>query len=324
MKCVSRMMTALLAAALLIVMTAASAFAADSGVDWSEQKIVVQGMGVAPTNARTASQAYMLARRAAMVDGYRQIAESVKGVNVDSESTVENMMVTSDVTKTKVSALIKGARVISEQKTADGGVILTMEVPLFGVSDSLASAVFEKPAQQESFPQPVANVAPSMPTTVDVHVQVGTGATTPSTPSATVPSTTPAATVPATTGSSAAPAPTGKAIGGYTGLIVDCRGLGLKPAMSPVIKNANGQAIYGYKNLNYDKVVSGGMAGYTTDMGRAPRAGSTRAGSNPLVVKAVSLDNGANPVLSVADANRVLIENGASGFLDATNVVFVR
>ena len=319
MKCVSRMMTALLAAALLIVMTAASAFAADSGVDWSEQKIVVQGMGVAPTNARTASQAYMLARRAAMVDGYRQIAESVKGVNVDSESTVENMMVTSDVTKTKVSALIKGARVISEQKTADGGVILTMEVPLFGVSDSLASAVFEKPAQQESFPQPVANVAPSMPTTVDVHVQVGTGATTPSTPSATVPSTTPAATVPATTGSSAAPAPTGKAIGGYTGLIVDCRGLGLKPAMSPVIKNANGQAIYGYKNLDYDKVVSGGMAGYTTDMGRA-----SRAGSNPLVVKAVSLDGGANPVLSVADANRVLIENGASGFLDATNVVFVR
>ena len=113
MKCISRMMTALLAAALLIVMTAASAFAAESGVDWSDQKITVQGMGVAPTNARTASQAYMLARRAAMVDGYRQIAESVKGVNVDSESTVENMMVTSDVTKTKVSALIKGARVIS-------------------------------------------------------------------------------------------------------------------------------------------------------------------------------------------------------------------
>ena len=62
------------------------------------------------------------------------------------------------------------------------------------------------------------------------------------------------------------------------------------------------------------------MASYTTDLRKA-----SRAGSNPLVVKAVGLDNhNGNPILSVADANRVLIENGASGFLDRTNVVFVR
>ena len=47
--------------------------------------------------------------------------------------------------------------------------------------------------------------------------------------------------------------------------------------------------------------------------------------SNPLVVKAVSLDNhNGNPVLSLADANRVLIENGATGFLDNASVVFLR
>ena len=165
-------MTALLAAALLIVMTAASAFAAESGVDWSDQKITVQGMGVAPANARTAAQARMLARRAAVVDGYRQIAEIVKGVNVSGETTVENMMVTNDVVKTKVSALVQGARVVSEEATSDGGYIVNMEVSMFGVSDSLASAVLEKPAQQESFPEPVASVAPSTPATVDVHVQV--------------------------------------------------------------------------------------------------------------------------------------------------------
>ena len=289
MKCISRMMTALLAAALLIVMTAASAFAATSGVDWSDQKITVQGMGVAPANARTAAQARMLARRAAVVDGYRQIAEIVKGVNVSGETTVENMMVTNDVVKTKVSALVQGARVVSEEATSDGGYIVNMEVSMFGVSDSLASAVLEKPAQQESFPEPVASVAPSTP-----------------------------ATKPATHGSSAASAPSGQAIGGYTGLIVDCRGLGLKPAMSPVIKNDQNQPIYGYKNLDYDKVVSNGMAGYTRDIHNA-----ARAGSNPLIVKAVRID-GANPVLSLDDADRVLVENNASGFLDATNVVFVR
>ena len=101
---------------------------------------------------------------------------------------------------------------------------------------------------------------------------------------------------------------------------MDCRGLGLKPVMSPVIKNANGEPIYGYKNLDSATVIANGMASYTTDLSKA-----SRAGSNPLVVKAVGLDNhNGNPILSIADANRVLIENGASGFLDRTNVVFVR
>ena len=317
MKHVSRLATAFFAVALCICMTAASAFAASqttaSGVNWEDSKITVQGMGVAPTRARTPAQAKMMARRAAQVDAYRQLAELAKGVQVDGETTVEDMEVTSDIVKTKVSAFVHGARIVSEEATSDGGYYVTMEVPLYGVTDSLASAVLEKPAMQESFPQPVADVQPSTPS-VDVHVHVDTGAT----GTTTTPSTSTAGTRP-THGSSAASAPSGQAIGGYTGLIVDCRGLGLKPAMSPVIKNANGQAIYGYKNLDYDKVVSGGRAGYTTDMSRA-----TRAGSNPLVVKAVSLDNGANPVLSVADANRVLIENGATGFLDATNVVFIR
>ena len=121
-------------------------------------------------------------------------------------------------------------------------------------------------------------------------------------------------------GSSAATAPAGKAIGGYTGLIVDCSGLGLKPVMSPVIKNASGQPIYGYKNLDYDRVVSNGMAGYTSDVHNA-----VRAGTNPLVVRAIGLDNhNGNPILATADANRVLIENGATGFLDRTAVVFIR
>jgi hypothetical protein len=183
-----------------------------------------------------------------------------------------------------------------------------MTVSMFGVSNSLASAVMPKPAAVESFPQPVAAVAPSAPASVHVDVTVTTQ------PAASTQLQAP------TTGSSAAAAPAGRAIGGYTGLIVDCSGLGLKPVMSPVIKNASGQPIYGYKNLDYDRVVSNGMAGYTADIHNA-----VRAGANPLIVRAIGLDNhNGNPILSVADANRVLIENGASGFLDRTAVVFVR
>lgn len=314
---ISKLFMACLMAMTLMVVSAAGAFAAGTGMDWSgDSKITVQGTGVAPTYAVNAVQARMLARRAAVVDAYRQLAEMVKGVNVDSETTVENMMVTSDVTKTKVTALIQGARVVSEQAIDGGGYAVTMEMSVFGASNSLATAVLPTNTVPTSFPAPDASVPASTPSSVQVNVQVTPGTTTQQTPATTLPS----VTVPSHQGSSAAAAPAGQAIGGYTGLIVDCRGLGLKPVMSPVIKNANGEPIYGYKNLDSATVIANGMASYTTDLSKA-----TRAGTNPLVVKAVGLDNhNGNPILSVADANRVLIENGATGFLDRTNVVFVR
>lgn len=128
----------------------------------------------------------------------------------------------------------------------------------------------------------------------------------------------PAATV-ATVPAPAVPA-AAKTTAGYTGLIVDCTGLGLKPVMSPVIRVVEGSPIYGDKDLNYDLVASKGMAGYTTELHSA-----ARAGANPLIVKAVSvLNHSGDPVLSVEDAKRVVDENSKANFLKQLNVVFVR
>ena len=107
--------------------------------------------------------------------------------------------------------------------------------------------------------------------------------------------------------------------GDYTGLIVDCRGLNLQPVMSPVISNSNGTKIYGHKNLDIDKVISMGMVDYASDNSLVGRAGS-----NPLVVKAISTKNfNSNPVINIPDSNRVLIENYATKFLRDLKVVFL-
>ena len=107
--------------------------------------------------------------------------------------------------------------------------------------------------------------------------------------------------------------------GDYTGLIVDCRGLELQPVMSPVIMNSNGTKIYGHKNLDIDKIISMGMADYISD-----EESVQRAGNNPLVVKAVAVENfNSNPVLTIPDSNRVLIENYATKFLKDMKVVFL-
>ena len=286
---------------LSVMLMMSMAFAAP-GVDlnWQNGTITVKGTGAVPLNSVSKTQGMMMARRAAVVDGYRQLAETINGVQIDAETTVEDFIVTSDVARTKVSALIKGAQVI-EEKALDGGYEVTMRVAMFGSSTSLAEAVMPVPAKREDFPKPVQSVAPSMPaydsqTSVSVRIDVTSKQSTPESAS------------------------NNNAIGGYTGLIVDCRNLGLKPMMSPVIKNAAGEPIYGHKNLDPDYVIANGMASYTSDINN----GAIRAGNNPLVVKAMLLENhNGYPVIATADANRVLIENKSTGFLEKTKVVFV-
>ena len=225
-------------------------------------------------------------------------------------------MVTNDTVRTHVSALVRGARIVEEKALRDGAYTVTLEVPVFGVS-SLAGSVFTPNTTRERWASPDSVYDPYRSRDYDT---TGYGTydrwdrghdwdrTTPAAPARRSPST-----------SSAGSAPSGRAVGGYTGVIIDCRGMGLRPVMSPVIKAENGRPIYGYKNLDSDKVVASGMAAYVRN-----EADATRAGSNPLRIRAIGVDAGANPVLSAEDARHVLIENGATGFLDATNVVFIR
>jgi hypothetical protein len=100
--------------------------------------------------------------------------------------------------------------------------------------------------------------------------------------------------------------------------------MGLEAVMSPVIKNNNGQPICGYKNLDIDKVIEYGMASYAYSANDS--VSSSRAGNNPLVVKAQRVDGTipGNPVVSVADADKILIANQSDMFLENCNVVFVK
>ena len=263
--------------AMLVTMLTSTAFAAEStgSVDWESGFIEGIGVGAPGKQAVNAGHAKALARRAAIVDAYRSLAEYANGVSVDSETTVSDMMLNNDVTKTKVSAIIRNARIVSEKYDNDGMYTVVMRVKLFGVKDSVASAVMP----QNTSVEPIPTASPSYTNN-----------------------------------------PATRASGAYTGLVVDCRGMNLNPVMSPVIKNVSGQPIYGYKNLDSTFVVNNGMAGYSKDPSTY-----ARAGSNPLIVKAVSLDNhNAYPVVSDEDSNKILVENSATNFLNRTAVVFIR
>ena len=282
-----------LAAAFLLLLCSV-AFAA--GADYDLNRVEADGFGLPPAYAASEAQSRLMARRAAIADAQRNLAEQIAGVQVDSETTVQNLQISSDVVKTRVSALLKGAKVVSESYE-DGAYHVVMALPLYGATNSLASAVLPQTTQRESFPATILP-EPDEPKYTPTQPETTTVTTT----------TTRTTTI------------TNRRSGTYTGIIVDCSGLGLRTAMSPVIKTTAGEKIYGYKNLDSKKVIKNGMAGYANGYD----GNVSRAGSNPLVVKAVGVDHYFNPVVNVADAKIILEENGYTHFLDNCAVVFIR
>ena len=92
-------------------------------------RISVTGQGVAPMNTSSPAQAYALAKRAAIADGYRMIAERVKGVRVDGQDLIKNMMVTRTSVRTSVNAVVRDANVL-ETTFKDGLCEVEMEIVL--------------------------------------------------------------------------------------------------------------------------------------------------------------------------------------------------
>ena len=116
--------------------------------------------------------------------------------------------------------------------------------------------------------------------------------------------------------------------GNYTGLVIRARGAGLVRTFCPAIYDTSGRAIYGVYNVDKKYAIDYGVVGYA----QGPqgwdkvRMGTSRAGSNPLVVDIVEVRqrvaNKCDVVISVEDADRILAENRYRHFLDNYAVMF--
>ena len=92
-------------------------------------RVSVIGQGVAPSTTISPAQAYALAKRAATVDGYRLIAERIRGVYVEGRDTLQNMMVKNSNIYATVSAMIKNATVV-DTKFQNGLCEVELEILL--------------------------------------------------------------------------------------------------------------------------------------------------------------------------------------------------
>jgi len=278
---------------------------ANGTIDWGDGNITVTGIGAAPQKYRDQPAARPMAIRAAKLDAYRNLLEVTKGVQVTSETRVEDFMTQSDVIHSTVDGLVKGARILDTKYLQDGTVEVIMVMNMYGrFTDTMLGALKEAP------PQKAAPVTPPV-----------------------TPAPTPATPAPTPTPTPATPAPTpvapveekGVAQPGvvYTGLVIDARGLGARPCMSPKVMDEDGREVYGSAYVDREWAVQYGMVGYAKDVNAAQS--NQRVTNHPLTVKALSTTGPAktNIVISNEAADSLRKASETLSFLKQCRAMFV-
>ena len=315
-------------ARILLAQTLNSADAMDttrSGViNWTIGEVYATGIGAPPSHPANMAQARAMAERAAYVVAIRNLLETVKGVRVDSESVVENFMTKSDVIRTKVDGVVKGARVVKTQYLSDGSVEVLVAMSMKGaflnavVPDTFGRAGGGLLPTKPAVPAP----APSKPSTPPLMPDQK--------PEPAKPSPQPEKKTEPQRPDSPQPAPVTSSPstvvfkgGVATGLAIDGTGLGLRPALLPRIIDQQGNELYVGQVVTRTNAVEQGVAGYAKDVTAA--ANNFRVTDNPAVIKGIGATGTARTdiVIGQADA-QTLREMGNKGdFLKYCRVIIV-
>lgn len=235
-------------------------------VNWSANVIRSVGSGAPSPDAPNVAVARLGAERAAKLDAMRNLLETVKGVRIDSQTTVVNFTTQSDVINSRVEGTVKGARVVKTKYLSDGAVEVIIEVPITG---GLADTVYGNLADLGSAAVPKA----------------------------------------------------GSPV--YTGLIIDARGTGARPAMSPKVVDEDGKEVYGSAFVSREFAIKQGIVGYAKDVNAAKQ--NERVTANPIVVKGLKTvgSGGSDIVISNADAAGLRDVSKNLSFLEQTRVLVI-
>lgn len=106
-------------------------------INYQDGYIESVGTGAPPERFYGKPQARPMALRAAQVDAFRNLLETVQGVQIDSQTTVKDFAVESDVINTAVSGMVKGAQIVKKEYLSDGTVEVTVRMPLSGLTRAI-------------------------------------------------------------------------------------------------------------------------------------------------------------------------------------------
>ena len=114
---------------------------------WQTNILTAEGHGSAPEAEEITRRTKALAKRAAMMDAQRNLAEQVANIHVTAEKTL---------VKTEIDAVIQFVTVVSETYDEFGNCTVVLSVPVFGVTNSVAQIAFPH-VDKQNFPPPTKN-----------------------------------------------------------------------------------------------------------------------------------------------------------------------
>jgi hypothetical protein len=300
-------------------------------VNWTTGEVYATGIGAPPARPANAAQARAMAERAAQVVALRNLLETVKGVRVDSETVVENFMTKSDVIRTKVDGIVKGARIVKKQFMPDGSVEVLVAMSMKGAFLNTmlpetfgGTSVSPVPVRPAPMPQKPADTRPSppLPSPEKKAEPVKPMPPQPVQPERKAEPVKPEPPQPPVTPPQSQPSVAFQG-GVATGLVIDGRGLGLRPALLPKVLDPRGQEIYVGQVVTRTNAVEAGVAGYAKDVNAA--ANNFRVTDNPAVIKGVQAAGAARTdvVLGQADAQMLRDLSRRGDFLQNCRVIIV-
>jgi len=305
-------------------------------IDMVNRKVSVTGIGTSDTSKKIAKQRFG-ALRVAEADALRQLLEEIKGIYIDSETTVKDFVLESDRIRTQVEGVAKYFEMIGKPAyQSDGSVEVTIEMSLdgidwknkavqsvgigYGKKRALAVRAAKIDAKRKLVERIKGLYLSSYSIMTDgeleideINMQTKAVLTNAHFVEGSIRDFEDGSiqvtyevkldndfnTVPgfnslllgkqefsndnytaSSTNSNA-----------YTGLIIDCRNINLRPALAPKVISKSGKEIYGSANVSRDFATKQGMVGYVKDLNKAKS--NKRVGSNPLIITAVEA-NGLN------------------------------
>ncbi len=251
-------------------------------VNWSAGYIEAIGIGTPPDRSGNKINVRPTVLRAAKVDAYHNLLEITKGIQVNSRTSIKDFTTESDITDTQVRGLTKGAQVVDQQYMSNGTMEVRVRIPLYG---NLSQII--------------------IPLSIDKHKSVPLPA--PSSPVS-------AAPIP---DMAASPAP-----GAHTGLVVDARGIGARPAMLPGIFDENGKEVYAFTGED-ECIVQQGRSGYARDLPAAE--GHPRVAAHPVTVKALKTSGPGGSDLMIRNVDALKLRDSAesASFIKKCRVMIV-
>ncbi|RMF62111.1 MAG: hypothetical protein D6748_00160 [Calditrichaeota bacterium] len=129
------------------------------GINWTDQVVRATGYGAPNPNLPPGAQRAS-AIEAAKTVALRNLLQMVKGMYINSETTVENAMVTSDVIHTQVEGIVRNFRIVDTRYMSTGDIEVDVEVPLSSFYEILSQIPGGLPPQGQ---QPSGYPSPGTP-----------------------------------------------------------------------------------------------------------------------------------------------------------------